>query len=59
MAVISTGTESSQTCKQCTNDLWIYLGLQNSCFLKWRTFFLVEMWMFVFDSGGISRFFLY
>ena len=32
MAVTGTGTETSRTCKQCTNDLWIYLGLQNLCF---------------------------
>ena len=34
MAVTGTGTETSRTCKQCTNDLWIYWGLQNVCFLK-------------------------
>ena len=34
MAVTGTGTEISQTCKQCTNDLWIYLVVQNVCFLK-------------------------
>ena len=27
MAVTGEGTETSRTCKQCTNDLWIYLGL--------------------------------
>ena len=32
MAVTGIGTETLQTCKQCTNDLWIYLGLQNFCF---------------------------
>ena len=52
MAVTGTGTETSRTCKQCTNDLWIYLGLQNLCFLKRWTIFLVGMWMLVFDSGG-------
>ena len=51
MAVAGTGTETSWTCKQCTNDLWIYLGLQNFCFLKRWTIFFVEMWMLVFDSG--------
>ena len=50
MAVTGTGTETSRTCKQCTNDLWIYLGLQNLCFLKRWTIFLVEMRMFVLDS---------
>ena len=50
MAVTGTGTETSGTCKQCTNDLWIYLGSQNLCFL-W-TIFLVGMWMLVFNSGG-------
>ena len=28
MAVTGTGTETSQTCNQCTNDWWIYLGSQ-------------------------------
>ena len=28
------GTETSWICKQCTNDLWIYLGIQNLCFFK-------------------------
>ena len=51
MAVTGICTETSQTCKQCTNDLWIYLGLQNLCFLKRWTIFLVGMWMLVFDSG--------
>ena len=32
MTVTGAGTETSRTCKQCTNGLWIYLGLQN--FLK-------------------------
>ena len=32
MAVTGTGTETS--CKNCTNDLWMYLGLQNFCFYK-------------------------
>ena len=50
MAVTGNGTETSRTCKQCTNDLWIYLGSQNLCFL-W-TIFLVGMWMLVFNSGG-------
>ena len=40
MAVTGTGTETSRTCKQCTNDLWIYRGLQNSCFLKKMDHFL-------------------
>ena len=52
MAVTGTGTETSRTCKQCTNDLWIYLGLQNLCFLKRWTISLVGMWMLVLDSGG-------
>ena len=52
MAVTCTGTETSSTCKHYTNDFWIYLGLQNFRFLKKWTFFLVEMWMLVFDSGG-------
>ena len=52
MVVTGTGTETSQTCKQCTNDLWIYLGLQNLCFLKRWTISLVGMWMLVLDSGG-------
>ena len=51
MAVTGTCTETSQTCKQCTNDLWIYLSLQNLCFLKRWTIFLVGMWTLVFDSG--------
>ena len=34
MAVAGTGTETSQTCKECTNDLGIYLGIQNFCFFK-------------------------
>ena len=45
-----TGTETSWTCEQCTNDLWMYLGLQNWCFLKWWTIFSVGMWMLVLDS---------
>ena len=49
MAVTGTVTE---TCKQCTDDLWIYLGLQNLCFLKRWTISLVGMWMLVLDSGG-------
>ena len=52
MAVTGTGTETSRTCKQCTNDLWIYLGLQNLCFLKRCMISLVGMWMLVLDSGG-------
>ena len=52
MAVTDTGTETSRTCKQCTNDLWIYLGLQNLCFLKRCTISLVGVWMLVLDSGG-------
>ena len=52
MTVTGTGTETSRTCKECTNDLWMYLGLQNLCFLKRWTIFLVGMWMLVFDSGG-------
>ena len=32
IAVTGAGTETSRTCKQCTNDLWIYLGSQNLCF---------------------------
>ena len=52
MEVTGTGTETSQTCKQCTNDLWIYLGLQNLFFLKRWTISLVGMWMLVLDSGG-------
>ena len=51
MAVISTGTETSRTGKQCTNDLWIYWGLQNVCFLKGWTISLVGVWMLVLDSG--------
>ena len=51
MVVTGTGTENSQTYKQCTNDLWIYLGLQNLCFLKKWMFFLVDMWILVFNSG--------
>ena len=43
MAVAGTGTETSRKCKQCTDHLWIYLGLQKLCFLKRLTFFLVEM----------------
>ena len=43
MAVAGTGTETSRKCEQCTNHLWIYLGLQKLCFLKRLTFFLVEM----------------
>ena len=34
MVVTGTGTETSQTYKHSTNDLWIYLGLQNLCFFK-------------------------
>ena len=34
MSVTGTGTETSQTCKHCTNDWWIYLGLQNLFFNK-------------------------
>ena len=49
MAVTGTVTE---TCKKCTDDLWIYLGLQNLCFLKRWTISLVGMWMLVLDSGG-------
>ena len=52
MAVTGTGTETSRTCKQCRNDLWIYWGLQNVCFLKKWTISLVRMWMLVLDSGG-------
>ena len=52
MAVTGTGTETSRTCKQCTNDSWIYLGLQNFCCLKRRTVFLVGMWMLVLGNGG-------
>ena len=52
MVVTGKVTETSRTCKQCTNDLWIYLCLQNLCFLKKWTFFLVGMWMLVFGSGG-------
>ena len=51
MAVTGEGTETSRTCKQCTNDLWIYLGLQNLCFLKRWKIFLVGMWMLVLDNG--------
>ena len=51
MAVTGTGRETSWICKQCTNDLWTYLGLQN-LFFKKVTFFLVGMWILVFDSGG-------
>ena len=43
MAVAGTGTETSKKCKQCTDHLLIYLGLQKLCFLKRLTFFLVEM----------------
>ena len=32
LAVTGTGTETSRTCKQCTDDLWMYLGLQNLFF---------------------------
>ena len=49
MAVTGTVTETS---KQCTDDLWIYLGSQNLCFLKRWTISLVGMWMLVLDSGG-------
>ena len=52
MAVTGRGTETSRTGKDCTNDLWIYLGLQNVCFLKRWTFILFQMWMLVFNSGG-------
>ena len=52
MAVIGTGTETSRTCKQCTNDFWIYWGFQNVCFLKRWTISLVGMWMLVLDSGA-------
>ena len=52
MTVTGTGTETSRTCKQYTNDLWIYLGLQNLCFLKRCMISLVGMWMLVLDSGG-------
>ena len=34
MAVTGTDTETSRTYKQCTNDFWIYLGLQKLSFLK-------------------------
>ena len=34
IAETGTGTETSRTCKQYKNDLRIYLGLQNLCFLK-------------------------
>ena len=34
MAVPGTGTETSQTWKHCTNNLWIDLGLQNLFFKK-------------------------
>ena len=34
MAVIGRGTETSQTCKQCTKDSSIYLGLPNLFFKK-------------------------
>ena len=49
IAVTGTGTETSRTCKNCTADLWIDLGLQNVYFLKRWTFFLVEMLMLVLD----------
>ena len=52
MAVIGTGTETSQTCKQCTNDFWIYWGFQNVCFLKRWTISFVGMWMLILDSGA-------
>ena len=52
IAVTGLGTETSRTCKQCTNDLWIYLSLQNLCFLKRWTNFFVGMWMLVLYSGG-------
>ena len=42
MAVTGTGTEALRTCKQCTNDLWMYLGLQNMCFLIGCWFSTVE-----------------
>ena len=54
MAVTGTGRETPRTCKQCTNDLWIYLGLQYLCFLKRWTISFVGMWMLVLDSGGNS-----
>ena len=34
MAVTGRGTETSQTCKQCTKDSSIYLGLSNLFFKK-------------------------
>ena len=34
MLVTGTGTETSRTCKQYTNDLWMFLGSQNLCFFK-------------------------
>ena len=52
MTVTGTGTETLRTWKHWTNDLWIDLGLQNLCFFKKWTFFLVEILMLVFDSGG-------
>ena len=42
--VTGTGTETSRTCKQYTNDLWMFLGSQNLCFLKW--------WALVLGSEG-------
>ena len=43
MTVTGTGTETSRTCKECTNDLWIYSGSENLCFLKREIIFLVGM----------------
>ena len=38
MAVRGRGTETSQTCKKCTNDSSIYLGLPNLFFKKMDNF---------------------
>ena len=42
MAVTGTVTETWRTCKQSTNDLWIYLGLQNLFFKKDEQFSWLE-----------------
>ena len=43
---------TSEITESCTNDLGIYIGLQNLCFLKRWTISLIGMWMLVLDSGG-------
>ena len=49
IAVTGLGTETSRTCKQCTNDL---LKLTKLVFFKRWTNFFVGMWMLVLYSGG-------